>query len=139
MMQEMFGLPVDKWAWLNYQTEVSFDAPQYACKVLSAGGVLIALDIMRNKLRNHLSSEEALKEYEERVVKLFDVFEKHFGHTACQTLLGFDPMKYEEYPPEKQKYIAKGSWIKYCYEYIEFIVKALCENRQESVKNSEGR
>lgn len=138
-MQEMFGLPVDKWAWLNYQTEVSFEAPQYACKVLSGGGILIALDIIRNKLRHPISSGEALKEYEERVVKLFKDFEKQFGNTACQSLLGFDAMKFEEYPPDKQEYIAKGSWINFCYEYIEFIVKALCENRQESVKNSERR
>ena len=56
-------MPVDKWAWINYQTEVSLDAPQYACKVLSAGAILIALDIIKHKLNGPLSSEEGLKEY----------------------------------------------------------------------------
>ncbi len=138
-MQEIFGMPVDKWAWINYQIEVSVDAPQYACKVLSAGAILIGLDIIKNKLNDHVSSKEALKEYEERVSKLFGTFEKEFGQTACQSLLGFDAMKYEEYPPEKQEYIAKGSWMKYCCQYIEFIVKTLCENHQESKSGQEGR
>jgi hypothetical protein len=132
-------MPVDKWAWINYQIEVSFDAPQYACKVLSAGAILIGLDIIKNKLNDHLSSNEALKEYEERVSKLFGAFEKEFGQTACQSLLGFDTMKYEEYPPEKQEYIAKGSWMNYCCQYIEFIVKTLCENHLESKSGQEGR
>ncbi len=130
-------MPVDKWAWINYQIEVSLDAPQYACKVLSAGGILIALDIIKNKLGNHLSSEEALKEYEERVSKLFGAFEKEFGQTACQSLLGFDTMKYEEYPPDKQDYIAKGSWMKYCCQYIEFIVKTLCQKDQKPINGLE--
>ena len=136
-MQELFGMPVDKWAWINYQTEVSLDAPQYACKVLSAGAILIALDIIKNKLNDHLSSKEALKEYEERVDKLFNTFEKEFGQTACQSLLGFDTMKYEEYPPDKQDYIAKGSWMKYCCQYIEFIVKTLCQKDQKPINGSE--
>jgi hypothetical protein len=127
-MQEMFGLPLDKWAWLNYQTEVSVDAPQYACKVLSAGGILIALDIFKNKLHGPLSSAEALREYEKRVTRLFDAFQKEFGKTACQGLLGFDAMKFEEYPPEKQEYIAKGTWMKYCFQYIGFIVKTICDD-----------
>ena len=131
-------MPVDKWAWINYQTEVSLDAPQYACKVLSAGAILIALDIIKNKLKDHLSPTEAIKEYEERVSKLFGAFEKEFGQTACQTLLGFDTMKFEEYPADKQDYIAKGTWMKYCCEYIEFIVKTLCQENQKPINSSEG-
>jgi len=131
-------MPVDKWAWINYQTEVSLDAPQYACKVLSAGAILIALDIIKHKLNGPLSSEEGLKEYDERVSKLFGAFEKEFGQTACQSLLGFDTMKFEEYPPDKQDYIAKGTWMKYCCQYIEFIVKTLCQEDQKPISSSEG-
>jgi hypothetical protein len=130
-MQEVFQLAEDKWAWLNYQIEVSEDAEHYACKILSAAATAIFLDLKnRAQFRDNLSSEEAMKEYEERVIYLFNAFRKEFGHCDCQSLLGFDPMKYDEYPEDKQEYIAKGDWMKECcVYYIEFIVKALYNNR----------
>lgn len=99
-MQELFGLPHDEWAWINYQLELPETCPQYECKALSAGGTAISLDIIKNKLSNGLSSKAALEGYEKRVTKIFEAFQKEFGNTACQTLLGFDAMKYDDYPGE---------------------------------------
>jgi hypothetical protein len=130
-MQELFGLPEDKWAWINYQLEVLETSPQYECKALSAGGVAISLDIVKNKLNKSLSSKEALEEYEKRVTKIFKAFENEFGKTACQTLLGFDPMKYDDYPPITQKYIESGEWMNQCCKYMKFLVKELYEDYLE--------
>lgn len=96
------------------------------------------MDIIKNKLCNGLSSKEALEEYEKRVIKIFEAFEKEFGKTACQILLGFDAMKYDDYPPEKQEYIEGGEWMKDCCRYMEFVVKKLCEDHAESKKDQEG-
>ena len=138
-MQELFGLPHDEWAWINYQLELPETCPQYECKALSAGGTAISLDIIKNKLSNGLSSKEALEEYEKRVIKIFEAFEKEFGKTACQTLLGFDAMKYDDYPPEKQEYIEGGEWMKDCCRYMEYVVKTLCEKRGKGEEVAEGR
>jgi hypothetical protein len=138
-MQELFGLPPDEWAWINYQLELPETCPQYECKALSAGAVAIALEIIKTKLNGHFSPKEALDEYEKRVIKIFEAFEKEFGKTACQTLLGFDAMKYDDYPPEKQEYIEGGEWMKDCCRYMEFIVRKMCEDRQDSKKVGERR
>ena len=138
-MQELFGLPHDEWAWINYQLELPETCPQYECKALSAGAVAISLEIIKKKLNNHLSPKEALEEYEKRVTEIFEAFHQEFGNTACQTLLGFDAMKYDDYPPEKQEYIEGGEWMKDCCRYMEFVVKKLCENHLESKSDQEGR
>lgn len=138
-MQELFGLPHDEWAWINYQLELPETCPQYECKALSAGGVAISLEIIKKKLNNHLSSKEALEEYEKRVTEIFEAFHQEFGNTACQTLLGFDAMKYDEYPPEKQEYIGGGEWMKDCCQYMEYVVKTLCEKRGKGEEVAEGR
>ncbi len=127
-MQELFGLPPDEWAWLNYQLELPETCERYACKALSAAGTAISLDIIKNKLRNGLREKEALEEYEKGVIEIFDAFQKEFGNCACQTIIGFDAMKYDEYPPEKQEYIEGGEWMKDCCRYMEFVVKKLYEN-----------
>lgn len=129
-MQEVFQLPDDKWAWLNYQIQVLEIAEHYACKILSGAATVISLDLgNRARSRDNLSSKEVGKEYEKRVIDLFDAFRKEFGHCDCQSLLGFDPEKYDEYPEDKQEYIAKGDWIKErCVYFIEFIVKTLYDN-----------
>jgi len=128
-MQEIYGLPHDEWAWLNYQLEISTTCGRYACKALSAGSAAIALDIMKNKLSNGLSSSKALEEYEKRVIKIFDAFKMEFGECVCQALIGFDVMQYDDYPPEKQEYIAGGEWMKHCCRYMEFTVKTLGEEK----------
>jgi len=133
-MQEIFGLPHDEWAWINYQLELPETCPQYECKALSAAGVAISLEIIKKKLNDHLSPQEALEEYEKRVSELFEAFQKEFGETACQTLLGFDAMKYDEYAPEKQEYIEGGEWMKDCCRYMEYVVKWLAEKREEVSK-----
>jgi hypothetical protein len=138
-MQELFGLPPDEWAWINYQLELPETCPQYECKALSAGAVAIALEIIKTKLNGHLSPKKALDEYEKRVTKIFEAFEKEFGKTACQALLGFDAMKYDDYPPEKQEYIEGGEWMKDCCRYMEFVVKKMCEDRQDCENVQEGR
>jgi hypothetical protein len=124
-MQELYGLPHDEWAWLNYQLELPSTCPKYACKALTAGGAAISLDIIKNKLRKGLSSKEALRDYEERVIEIFGAFQNEFGECACQALIGFDVMKFDDYPPEKQEYIGKGEWMKDCCTYMEFVVKEL--------------
>ncbi len=121
-------MPHDEWAWLNYQLELPSTCKQYACKALTAGGTAISLDIMKNKLPKGLSSKEALDEYEERVVRIFDLFKNEFGDCVCQNLIGFDVMKFDDYPPEKQEYIGKGDWMKDCCRFMEFVVKKVCEN-----------
>ncbi|MHB8092683.1 MAG: hypothetical protein ACYDH8_13960 [Syntrophales bacterium] len=126
-MQEIYGLPLDEWAWINYQLEISVTCERYACKGLSAGGIAIALDIIKNKLNSGLSPSKALEEYERRVVKIFDAFKKEFGECGCQALLGFDAMKYDDYPPEKQRYIEGGEWMKKCCTYMGFIVNTMKE------------
>lgn len=138
-MQELFGLPPDEWAWINYQLELPETCPQYECKALSAGAVAIALEIIKTKLNGHLSPKEALDDYENRVIKIFEAFQNEFGNTACQTLLGFDAMKYDDYPPEKQEYIEGGKWMKNCCRYMEFVVKKLCEDHLESEGDQERR
>ena len=138
-MQELFGLPHDEWAWINYQFELPETCPQYECKALSAGGVAISLEIIKKKLNDHHSSKEALEEYEKRVTEIFEVFHQEFGNTACQTLLGFDAMKYDDYPPEKQEYIEGGEWMKDCCRYMEYVVKILCEKRGKGEEVAEGR
>ncbi len=130
-MQEVFGLPPDEWAWLNYQLELPEECPVYECKALTGAGTVISLDIMKNKMTRGLSSKEAVEEYEKRVMKIFEAFEKEFGKTGCQTLLGFDAMKFLDYPPEKQKYIEEGEWMKDCCRYMEFVARKLFENYQE--------
>ena len=132
-------MPPDEWAWINYQLELPETCPQYECKALSAGAVAIALEIIKTKLNGHLSPKEALDDYENRVIKIFEAFQNEFGNTACQTLLGFDAMKYDDYPPEKQEYIEGGEWMKDCCRYMEFVVKKMCEDRQGSEKSQEGR
>ncbi len=121
------GLPKDEWAWINYQLELPETCPQYECKALSAAGTAISLDLMKKKLPNGFSAKEALDEYEARATEVFDAFQEEFGNTACQRLLGFDAMKYDEYPPEKQEYIEGGKWMKDCCRYMEFVVKTLCK------------
>ena len=125
VMQEIYGLPHDEWAWINYQLEITATCERYACKALSAGGAAIAMDIIKNKLSSGFSSSEALEEYEQRVLEIFDAFKKEFGECVCQTLIGFDVMKYDDYPPEKQGYIAGGEWMKLCCKYMQYVVNKL--------------
>ena len=80
-MQELFGLAHDEWAWINYQFELPETCPQYECKALSAGGIAISLEIIKNRLGKGLSSKEAVEEYERQVIKIFEAFEKEFGKT----------------------------------------------------------
>ena len=109
--------------------EISVTCEYYACKALTAGGIAIALDLIKNKLNRGLLPSEALAEYERRVVKIFDAFKEKFGECRCQALLGFDAMKYDDYPPEKQKYIEGGEWMKQCCTYMGFIVKVMKDEK----------
>ncbi len=122
------GLPKDDWAWINYQLELPSTCPQYECKALTAACTAISLDLTKRKLKNGMSSRDALKEYDTRVTEIFGAFEREFGKTACQSLLGFDAMKYDDYPPDKQEHIAAGEWMKDCCRYMEFVAKELYEN-----------
>jgi hypothetical protein len=68
--------------------------------------------------------DEKRKAAIQAVNKLFEGFNKRFGHTDCQTLTGCDWSKQEDVKRYRQEQIYKDT----CYPQFEYVLKA-CINQ----------
>lgn len=134
-MQEVLSLDPDKpLDGAGYQINVTEDCEFFTCKAIAAGANIISKDILKMHGGTLLPADmpKAMEELEVRVRLLLDNVRDEVGSVYCQQILGFDPMKYEEYPEQIQEQIELGEWMKTCARAIGTTVDTVIKQFEQS-------